>query len=75
MLQAAPGQWYIPVMCNCGRRLLVFHDLDDGKAPLLKSQIVITCPDCKEFGSYQAEHYQEPAKTEDSLGYSKSSLS
>ncbi len=75
MLQAAPGQWYIAVMCNCGRRLLVFHDLNEGTAPLLQSQIVITCPECKKFGAYQAEHYQEPAKSEDALDYSALSRS
>ena len=56
----APGKWYISVVCeHCTRRLILFPDLTEGKSDLKQSRITITCPDCRNEGSYLAEHYLE----------------
>ena len=61
MSKAAPGEWYISVVCeHCHQRVLIFHDLSEGKSELELSRFHITCPKCQEEGSYIAEHYQVP---------------
>ncbi len=61
MLNAAPGEWYISVLCkHCLRRILLFYDLSKGKSELRESKLKIICPNCNIEGSYQAEHYQVP---------------
>ena len=61
MPYAAPGQWYIAVVCGtCNHRVILFPDQSEGKSDLVKSQFTITCPNCREKGSYLAEHYLQP---------------
>lgn len=58
MTQVAAGEWYIAVICEqCKHRVILFHDLSEGKSDLEKSQFSITCPNCNLKGSYPAEHY------------------
>ena len=61
MSHAALVEWYISVVCeHCSHRILLFHDLSEGKSELLRSRIHVMCPNCQEEGSYMAEHYQQP---------------
>jgi hypothetical protein len=61
MPYAAPGRWYIAVICaRCHHRVILFPDLSEGKSDLGRTQFIITCPNCIEEGSYPAEHYEQP---------------
>ena len=62
MLPAAPGEWYISVVCEvCKRRVLLFRDLSKGKSKVEKSWISLKCPECHQNTSSQIEHYLEPS--------------
>jgi hypothetical protein len=66
MPQAAPGEWYIAVVCKrCNHRVFLFRDMNEGKSDLGKTEFLITCPNCNKPGSYQAEHYQKPPVLQD----------
>lgn len=68
MTQTAPGEWYIAVVCKpCNRPVILFHDMNEGNSELANSQFLITCPNCDQKGSYQAEHHRA---TTHSPGYS-----
>jgi hypothetical protein len=61
MPHAAPGKWYISVVCEkCSHRTLLFHDLNQGKSDLGRSRIVSTCSQCHTQASLVVEHYQVP---------------
>jgi hypothetical protein len=68
MPYAALGEWYISVVCkHCSHRILLFHDLSEGKSELRQSRLHITCPQCQKEGPYVAEHYQHAALPEAKL--------
>jgi len=52
------GQWYIVVTCDgCKCKILLFHDLNEGRSKLRGSFVVI-CPTCQREASLAVEHYQ-----------------
>ena len=56
------GQWYIVVTCDgCKCKILLFHDLNEGRSKLRGSFVVI-CPTCQREASLAVEHYQHREK-------------
>jgi hypothetical protein len=55
------GQWYLSATCGiCRFKLLVFHDMNNGKGTV-DGRYVVTCPQCEKSQSLPVEHYQHRA--------------
>lgn len=51
------GEWYLTVTCQtCQCRILLFHDLNEGKGNL-RGVFTVTCPSCKRDQDLPPEHY------------------
>ena len=60
MPHATPGKWFLSVVCECSHRTLLFRDLNEGKAELMRTLVLTTCPNCQTEASRLMEHYQVP---------------
>lgn len=62
VFEPQPGDWYLSVICfSCKARILVFPDLNKGKAAIAGGYNNVVCPQCGEKRSYgkdSVEHYQ-----------------